>query len=225
MEEKQEERPSTGSTLHRLLPALPLGWIIPVLDLLRYLYAWLRPPQPEGIYEILDYDSTLEICDPEGTEAVFRRQQQVRFLQDNVLAIEDYVWGDGQIARYTCSPGAIVDQYREGDRWNIVISLRETKSKGEVADFYIERTLMDGFTKDEEWWQVELRHTTRRLKLTAIFPKERHCRRAVMARRSRHQATVLGPEHFTDLPDGRQAVTWQAQGIQRFEIFTLKWTW
>ena len=24
---------------------------------------------------------------------------------------------------------------------------------------------------------------------------------------------------------GSQAVTWQAQGIQRFEIFTLKWTW
>lgn len=180
----------------------------------------------EGLYEILEYNSTLELLDSQGKTATFKKHQRVKFIQDFTIAFEDYVWGDGQIfADYTCSPGVVVDRYKEGDRWNVLISLRETKSRGEIEDFYIQRTARNGFTKAEEWWQVEIRHPTRRLKLSAIFPPKRRCRRAVLLQRSQHTTTVLGPQHFTDLPDGRQLLTWEIGNIRDFEIYTLKWRW
>jgi hypothetical protein len=53
-----------------------------------------------------------------------------------VIAFEDYAWGDGDVlAEYKCSPGFEADRYLEGDRWNILISLRETKHRGDVQDF------------------------------------------------------------------------------------------
>jgi hypothetical protein len=178
------------------------------------------------MYEILDYDSTLELVDPRGETAIFKRRERVRFLHNNIIAFEDYAWGDGKIfAEYRCSPGKVVDRYQEGDRWNVLISLRETKSAGGVVDFHIERTVKYGFTKVEEWRQVEIRHWTRRLKISIIFPKERRCQRAVLVNRSRNQTTVLGQEHFNDLPDGRQELTWETRKIRRLEIYTIRWKW
>jgi hypothetical protein len=178
------------------------------------------------MYEILDYDSTLELVDPRGETAIFKRRERVRFLHNNIIAFEDYAWGDGKIfAEYRCSPGKVVDRYQEGDRWNVLISLRETKSAGDVVGFHIERTVKHGFTKVEEWRQVEIRHWTRRLKISIIFPKERRCQRAVLVNRSRNQTTVLGQEHFNDLPDGRQELTWETRKIRRLEIYTIRWKW
>ena len=103
--------------------------------------------------------------------------------------------------------------------------LRETKNSGDIEDFYIERTARNTFTQAEEWRQVEVRHYTHRLKLSIIFPKERRCRRAILLQRSRHRTTPLDQEHFTDLPDGRQLLIWEARNISRFEIYTIKWHW
>ena len=118
------------------------------------------------MYEILDYDSVLELRDPRGEVGVFKRRQKVNFLQDNIIAYQDYAWGDGNIlADYKCSPGVPLDQYQDGFRYNILISLRETKNRGDVVDFNIERTVTGGFTKPNEWRQVMLEHRTRRLRI------------------------------------------------------------
>jgi hypothetical protein len=176
------------------------------------------------MYEILEYDSTLELVDPKGETAIFKRRERVKFLQDNVIAFQDRAWGDGEIfADYKCSPGTEVDRYQEGDRWNVLISLRETKSAGDIEDFYIERTVRAGFTEDEEWRQTEIRHRTRRLKLSIIFPGKRRCRRAVLMERNLNRTTVLDPRYFTDLPDDRQVLTWEIKKPRRFEIYTIKW--
>ncbi len=43
----------------------------------------LLPGGPLGSpYEILDYQATLVLADPEGHEATFQRIQRIRFLQD-----------------------------------------------------------------------------------------------------------------------------------------------
>ena len=80
------------------------------------LYALLRQvlhlERHRGMYEILDYDSTLELADPKGEIAIFKRRERVKFLHNNVIAFEDYAWGDGEIfADYRCSPGKVVDRY------------------------------------------------------------------------------------------------------------------
>lgn len=124
-----------------------------------------------------------------------------------------------------CSPGLVVDRYQEGDRWNVLISLRETKSKGDMEEFYIERRVRNGFVNKNEARQCELWHATRHLRLSVTFPKKRRCKRAVLLERNRNRATVLGHDHFLDLPDGRQVLTWETGTPRRFETYTIKWTW
>lgn len=180
----------------------------------------------DGVYEILDYDSTLEMVDSKGKEAVFKRTQKVKFLQDNVIAYQDHAWGDGELfADYACSPGVVADRYQEGNRWNVLISLRETKSRGDIVDFYILRRVKNGFTKNEEWRQTEIQFPVKRLRLSVIFPKERYCHRAVLTEKNRNRSSPLGPEHFTELPDGRQVLTWEARNPRLHESFIIKWWW
>lgn len=82
---------------------------------------------------MLAYEPTLELLDPQGQTAVFKKRQRVKFLQDYVIAFEDYAWGQGQVlADYRCAPGQVVDRWQEGDRSTVLISLRETKHAGEV---------------------------------------------------------------------------------------------
>ena len=211
--------------LRRLLAYLSQDWFSVLFDLYHHLRQVLARRQV-GMYEILDCDATLELLDANGERAIFRKRQKVRFLQDHILAIEDFVWGDGEtMADYRCSPGVVVDRYREGDRWNVLISLRETRNRGDVVEFYIEREVKAGFTKAEEWQQAEIRHRTHRLQMAIIFPKRRPCQRATVSQRSRHHVLVLGPDHFRPLPDGRQLVTWETDQVHAHELYTLKWVW
>jgi hypothetical protein len=217
--------PSNPSVFSPLLAVFLQEWQALATLTLRLL-AWLTQVRSPGMYEILRYDATLELLDTEGRVAHFRKRQQVRFLQDHILAFQDYAWGDGDIfAGYSCSPGVAVDRYQEGDRWNILISLRETKSRGDVTDFYIERTITDGFIQAEEWYQAEIRHATRSLRLAVIFPATRPCRHATLHTRRQHRTFMLGPGHLQTLPDGRQIVSWETTCVRELEVYTLRWVW
>jgi len=210
--------------LRILLSIFSLNHINAFLDIYELLRQWW--PGNIDMYKILDYESTWEMLDPEGRMAIFRKRQQVKFLQDNIISFEDYAWGDGEIfVDYKCAPGVVVDRYREGDRWNILISLRGTKNKGDVEEFYIQRTVKNGFTNSEEWQQAEIRRRTRRLQMNVIFPSSRPCRAAVITQRSQNRPISLGPEHFHILPDGRQLLRWETTKVRSFDIYTLKWQW
>jgi hypothetical protein len=50
-----------------------------------------------GMYEILDYDATLELVDPRGERAIFQRREVIRFLHENVVAIHDHAWGNDEL--------------------------------------------------------------------------------------------------------------------------------
>ena len=161
-----------------------------------------------------------------ATPPLFHKHQRVRFLQDNIIAFPDYAWGDGEIfADYRCSPGVAVNRYRDGDRWNILISLRETMSRGDITDFRLDRTVCDGFVRTEEWYQAEIRHTTHRLRLAVIFPAARPCQRATLHERRGNRTHILGPDQFERLPDGRQLVTWETRQVRDLEMYTLRWAW
>lgn len=68
-----------------------------------------------GLYEVLDFDHTLELLDIKGKKATYHKRETVRLLQDHVAAYVDQVWGRGDIlANYRCSPGKPVDRYRCG---------------------------------------------------------------------------------------------------------------
>lgn len=221
----QPENHSVTRTLRRLLAGFPVEWLPALFDLTHALFQWITA-RHDGLYDILDYDSTLELLDRNGKRAVFRKHQRVKFLQDNVIAFQDYAWGEGDIfAQYRVSPGRVADRYQEGDRWTVLISLRESKQRGDVEEFAMERTVTGGFTRAEEWRQVEIRHPTRHLRLAVIFPRGRPCRRAFLTRRSRNHSLELDSRHFLALPDGRQMVRWETTHVPPLEIYTLHWEW
>lgn len=210
-----------GNGLSSLIMSGQLGWLLDLVAKLQYL--WRHEGQ---MYEILEYESTLELLDTKGENAHFFKRQKVKFLQNNIIAFEDYAWGDGNVLdEYRCSPGVVVDRYREGDHWNVLISLRETKSKGDIVDFLIERTEQNCFKKTEEWQQIEIRRYTAQLRMNVIFPKKRTCRMATIQLRNRNKVVKLNVENFQQLPDGRQLLRWETQNIYPLEMVTLRWQW
>ena len=219
-----ENLPAPLTMLAKLLGYFSFANLNALLDLYqRVRKLWHHE---SDLYEILDYAATLELLDGKGENAHFTKHQKIRFLQNQIIAFEDYVWGDGDVmVDYRCSPGVVVDRYREADRWNVLISLRETKHKEDVLDFHIERTEKRAFTRAQEWIQTELRHPARRLEMNVIFPKQRGCKRALIVRRSRNQTTILGSKNIQTLPDGGQLVTWSTDKIYGYEVFTLQWSW
>jgi hypothetical protein len=180
----------------------------------------------EGMYAVLEHESRLELRDARGHKAVLYKRQKVRFLQDHIIAYQDQAWGDGEIfADYRCSPGVAVDRYREGHRYRVLISLRQTKHRGDIEEFRIERTIKGGFTKAVEDFQTEIDHRTRRLSMSVVFPRQRLPKRVMLIEQNTTRTRVLGPDHRHMLPDGRQQVRWSTDKPRLFEGYILRWEW
>lgn len=194
-----------------------------LFDVLQRLPAVRKLP---GIYEVLDYHAELELKDSKGLVAVYRKRQRVRFLQDNIIAYQDTAWGDGDIfADYRCSPGIEVDRYREGNHFNILISLRETKQRDDLETLAIERTIRKGFVTEVEYFQVDIIHRTRLLSCAVIFPRNRPPKRVSMIAENSKQSVELGPEARQVLPDRRVRYEWQSASPNLFESYLLRWEW
>ena len=221
------------------MDATQLGATIRLLlteDTLQVLQKWVKSLgektvsvlglRPRGIYEVLSHSTTLELVDPRGEEARVERRQTVRFLQDYVSAFTDYAWGEGEIfAEYRCSPGFPVDFYRDGSRHAVLISLRETKHRGDTLTFEIGRKIRGGFVAADECWETEVYHRSEELSVTILFPRERRCQRATVTQRSTSKTVALGPEQFRFLEDGRQQLTWEIRNPRLHDRYSLRWRW
>ena len=140
-----------------------------------------------GLYEVLEYESTLELKDRKGKKATFRKREKVRYLQDSVIAYQDQAWGDGEILLdYRCTPGTPVDRYRTGYKTYILISRREVKNREDLDEFHVEWRIRDGFVRETEQWETHVTHPTRHLELQVIFPKSRPPLRAALLPTWRH---------------------------------------
>jgi hypothetical protein len=195
------------------------------------LFSWILKGRgffvsPPGTYEVLEHRVTLELQDIKGKKAVYRKRQRIRFTQDNVFAYQDKAWGDGEIfAEYKCSPGVAVDRYKEGHRYRVLISFRETKNKGDIETINIERKILNGFTSSREDWQTEVDHKTGRLSIKVIFPCKRPPQTAYIIEQNRTKTTLLDGRHRLKLPDGRHQVAWEMRNPRLHEAYILAWEW
>lgn len=179
-----------------------------------------------GMYEILDYHSTLDISDERGEHALLARREVIRFLQDNVVAIHDHAWGDGELfAAYRCQPGIPVDFYQDGSKHNVLLSLRETKNRGDVLELSIDREIAGGFLQKSEWLETEVDHLTSRLRLSIVFPKARPCLRATLSQKNANKTALLDERHFRTLANGRQELSLDISRPKFHECYTIKWDW
>ena len=177
---EQTTPPASSSALQplyrRILAYPPLDWMLLGLELARSLWLFIRnnPKQtktkasPKGPYTILNLQATLELKDPDGHEAILTKLLHLHFLQDT-RTYEDHIWGDGQLADYTCSPGTPVSLEKDGDRCNVVISFQKPIKAGAKPYLRMAGVIIDGFTQNSEAFQAELRHPADRLQLEVIF--------------------------------------------------------
>jgi len=178
------------------------------------------------MYEVLEYDSTLELHDCKGKRATYRKRQKVRYLQDNIIAFEDQAWGDGEIlVDYKCSPGVPVDQYRLDYKTFILISLREVKNREEIDDFNIEWGIRGGFLRQTEQWGTEIRRPVRKLKVSVFFPKKRPPLQIEVVEKSSQRRFSLDHDAKQQLPDGRWRVVWEKSNPRLSETYILEWKW
>ena len=193
---------------------------------LNYGAKLLRGYSHEGMYKVLEYDSTMEILDVKGRKARFSKRKKVQYLQDNIVVYQDCAWGDGRILQnYKSQPGKMVDQYRSGYKTIILLSLHEIKNRGDVDDFHISWDIKDGFMRREEFWETNISQKTNDFCVHVIFPKNRRPEHIRVEESNHRKSYPLEKENFSTLPDGRSRVSWRTNKPRLFENYIIKWSW
>lgn len=207
-----------------LLIALP--WMEILAEGVKLVRTLWRGMADEGMYEVVEHESTLELLDRKGKRAHFQKRQKVRYLQNNIIAYQDQGWSDGRsLLDYQCSPGIAVDQYSPGHKTYILISLRDSKQRGDQDEFHIRWNLKDAFKRSQEQWETEISHRTRRLLVRLIFPKSRPPVRVWLEEYLRRHTRLLSDSIIQCLPDGRWQVEWSIERPRLHEHYVLKWEW
>ncbi len=87
------KRTQTSSLAGRLISLfLGVPWLEVLPDLLKSARYFWEKLTDSGMYEVLDYDSTLELLDEHGHRARFSKREKVRYLQNNIIAYQDQAW-------------------------------------------------------------------------------------------------------------------------------------
>lgn len=194
------------------------------------LFGWgfnfIRHAINQGIYDTLDYESTLELRSRDGAKATFRKRKRIRYLQDNIIAYQDYAWGEGDtLINYRTNRGIPVDRYRSGFKTFILLSLREVKNKGDIDEFNIQWDIRRGFLMKDGYWSTDISQPTKHLKVNIIFPKSRPPIRLSLEESNRMRTVDLGRDDQCQLPDGRWLVSWEKDNPRLYEVYVLRWIW
>ena len=222
-EKHSKYRPALAK-LAGILTGLP--WIEIVIEAWKIGRKMLRALPGTAMYEVLEYETTLELKDPKGMRATFKKRQIIRYLQNNVIAFQDQAWGDGEIlVNYRCTPGTPVDQYRSGYKTFILISRREVKNRGDRDEYNIQWGIRGGFQRGTEQWETLVTHPTKRLGISVIFPKSRPPTRISLIERNRQRTHPLAQSSRVVLPDGRRRVSWKTRQPRLHETYILEWEW
>src|SRR5689334_11911493 len=87
----------------KILQRISPEWVSVLVDLIQSIQAYIKPAEPEGLCEFLEYELKLELIDIQGRYARLTKRERVKFLQDNVIAFQDFAWGDGDVLnKYSC---------------------------------------------------------------------------------------------------------------------------
>lgn len=225
MGNEQEDKTITGLTkLVAVLLGIP--WVEVFVGAWKFASKILRGMADEGMYEVLEYESTLELQDIKGERAIFRKRKKVRYLQNNIIAYQDYGWGDGeQFQGYRAHPGIPVDRYKIGYKTYILLSLREVKNRGDIDEFHIQWKINNGFLKPDGFWETDIGSRTKSVKMNLIFPKGRPPGNIRLVETNIQRTTVLGQDSIRQLPDGKWQVAWETDRPRLYEHYVLRWDW
>ena len=224
---KNENNKQVTASIGRLTTLLfGLPWLEITAELWKLGKKVWRGLANEGMYEVSEYRVTYELKDSKGKAAHFKKQEKVRYLQDNIISYRDQAWGDGKILlNYKCSPGVKADEYQLGHKTLILISLREVKQRGDTDEFNIEWDSHNTFLQASESCEVEINHRTKHLLIQVIFPQNRPPLKAAIIENTRSKTHLLPQDAIKKLPDGRYRIKWERTKPRLYERYILKWEW
>ncbi|MCB0032668.1 MAG: hypothetical protein KDE51_01500 [Anaerolineales bacterium] len=215
---------SWSSNAFSILSNLP--WLEMAADVWKVSKKLWRGMADEGMYEVLEYEATLALLNKQGTLAHFHKREVVCYQQDNIIAYQDQAWGDGEILQeYACSPGTEVDRYRAGHKTLVLISLWGMKKRGETDEFHMDWKMKNGFLRNQEQWDTEINHKTKRAIIQIIFPKSRPPFKVEALEYIQQHARVLGQNEIVQRSDGKWVVRWEIEKPRLHEHYILKWSW
>ena len=201
-----------------------------LMSILSDIYYWgktfISKISRPGMYEVLNYESTLEIMDARGMVGKFQKSERVRFLQDNVIAIQDQVWGFGKdIFDYKCSPGLPVDFHEVGHKTLIVISLREVRSKKDEIDLNMQWYLKGDSIGKIGTWETYINQFTNQVNLSIIFPAERPPIRFWINEGNRKRSINIDKKSLMRLSNNEWKISWEKKNPLLYETYSLNWEW
>jgi hypothetical protein len=224
---RKSKRNLKSDNLSRLTAILiGLPWVEMVTEAWKFVRKIFRGLSNEGMYEVLEYSSILELHDKAGKKASFKKRKKVRYLQDNIIAYQDYGWGDGKfLQKYRSSPAVPVDQYKAGYKTYVLLSLREVKNRGDVNEFFIQWEIENGFLKPNGFWDTDVSNRTKQMKVSVIFPKNRPPQKVKLEQTNARRTQLLSNSGKKKLPDGRWRVSWEIKKPRLYEHYVLRWDW
>jgi hypothetical protein len=153
-----------------------------------------------GIYEIVSSELEWDLTSADGSSATNTKKNRVRFIQNNVLAIPDYIWGDGTTSSdYSCKPGNQVAAFFEGSKKCVVIALDRMYNRDDELDIEIKRTVRNAFLGADEWVEVKPLAGTPALSFTVLWPAGRPPRTVTLTidneRRNKRKITQLNDDN------------------------------
>lgn len=106
-----------------------------------------------------------------------------------------------------------------------MISLRETKQRGDEEVFHIQRKIKDGYLDAKSYLQTDIRYPTSQLQVSVFFPRKRHPKAIWLIEKNTKDTRRLQTNHIKILPDGRCQVTWNKKNPRLHEGYILSWVW
>jgi hypothetical protein len=129
-------------------------------------------------YETLEFRGRLEILDREGRVARFIRRQRIRFLEDNVTAFHDRIWGEGILFAYYAADGMrMLQPIRTLKGYVLPLALPRPFHKGEVFEVRTERRIVGAFAGAGGYWESAMAVPTDVLDIEVVTPVGLRCRR------------------------------------------------
>jgi hypothetical protein len=167
----------------------------------------------------------LEILDPLGENAILTRTARVRFLHDQVLALHDRVWGEGELnLNGYFKPGTVVDRFSSKGELHQLVSLREPKHRGDLATIEVVHRVKGVFGGDREWFDVDVDMPTQFLRVELWFPTTRAPKAAWLTEDHGALKTQLSGSNIVRRT-GPTRIVWRRSRPTLRERFRTEWTW
>lgn len=213
----------TGTLLNSPIPAaIIIGAVVLVFAGIP-IYSLAILARRGDAYEVIESTMTWEILSTTGNQAVVTMVSKYRFLQDNIIAIRDWVKpATAKVKSYACSPGQMVDSFVNGPTRQYVISLRDSKSRNETETYTFRREMEDSFLDNHEWVSTEVKSRFGTLTQVVTLPAGRACKSAWARDTGSDKRQTL---EVHSLSDGRLRFSRAVRRPKREREYFIEWEW